>query len=113
MMLYKRMFQALIWMDATVKIYWSILFATYIVAQVVTFTDCHPLDLYWQVVPDPGIRSGNQVQLEGLLTSDVLGTCAEALNQLLILGLITIITDVMLIVLPMPLLFKVQRSVIQ
>lgn len=88
------MFKALIWMDVTMKIYWAILFVTYVVAQVVNFTDCRPLQLYWQVVPDPGV-------------------CTEALNQLLILGLITIITDVMLIVLPMPLLFKVQRSFLQ
>lgn len=37
------------------KIYWFILFATFVVAQVTTFTECHPFYLYWQVIPDPGM----------------------------------------------------------
>jgi hypothetical protein len=27
---------------------------TFFVAFVVTFVECHPFRLYWQVVPDPG-----------------------------------------------------------
>jgi hypothetical protein len=41
------------------KFYWVILVVTYIVAQVVTFVECQPLYLYWQVVPDPGIYRYN------------------------------------------------------
>jgi hypothetical protein len=37
--------------------------ASYIVVQVVTFTECRPLHLYWQVNPDPGKCSQAQVQL--------------------------------------------------
>jgi len=91
MFLYKRMFHALPWMDRPMKIYWFILFATFVVAQVTLFTECHPFYLYWQVLPGPGV-------------------CVEALTQLLVLGLVTILTDVMLIVLPMPILFRVKRS---
>jgi hypothetical protein len=61
MFLFKRMFSNLPWMDLPVKLYWVILFATYIVAQVTTFTECNPFYLYWQVFPDPGttLRSVN------------------------------------------------------
>jgi hypothetical protein len=37
--------------------------ASYVVVQVVTFTECRPLDLYWRVLPDPGKCSQAQVQL--------------------------------------------------
>jgi len=36
--------------------YWVFLGITYVVAQAVTFVECHPVYLYWQVVPDPGTR---------------------------------------------------------
>lgn len=75
-----------------ITIYWAILAATYIVIQVVTFTDCRPLYLYWQVVPDPG-------------------TCSEALGQLIVLEAINIFTDILLIILPMPALLGIRRSV--
>jgi hypothetical protein len=37
-----------------VKFYWTTLFVTFVGAFIVTFTECHPFYLYWQVVPDPG-----------------------------------------------------------
>jgi hypothetical protein len=37
-----------------VRFYWAILGITFFVAFVVTFVECHPFRLYWQVVPDPG-----------------------------------------------------------
>jgi hypothetical protein len=54
MVLYKRILFGVPWPDIVMNIYWAILAATYIVIQFVTFTDCRPLNLYWQVVPDPG-----------------------------------------------------------
>jgi hypothetical protein len=57
MFLYKRMFYALPWMDKPMKIYWFTLFATYVIAQVTTFTECDPFYLYWQVLPDPGMST--------------------------------------------------------
>jgi hypothetical protein len=67
MFLYKRMFHALPWMDKPIAIYWFTLFATFVVAQVTTFTECHPFYLYWQVLPDPGMYNG-------LLNGDVVLT---------------------------------------
>jgi hypothetical protein len=39
-----------------VRVYWATLGVTFIVAFAVTFVECHPFRLYWQVVPDPGKR---------------------------------------------------------
>lgn len=36
---------------------------SYVVVQVVTFSECRPLNLYWRVLPDPGTCSQAQVQL--------------------------------------------------
>jgi hypothetical protein len=91
MILYKRMLAGLPWADKVMNLYWAILAATYIVIQVVTFTDCRPIHLYWQVVPSAG-------------------TCSQALGQLIILGALNIFTDILLILLPMPTLFSIQRS---
>ncbi|RFU24348.1 hypothetical protein B7463_g11990, partial [Scytalidium lignicola] len=92
MCLYKRVLGVLPWAERVMKVYWLILGATYIVIQVVTFTDCRPLHLYWQVVPDPG-------------------TCSEALGQLIIIGALNIFTDVLLIVLPIPVLAGIRQTV--
>lgn len=35
-------------------IYWAILGVTFLGAIISCFTECHPFQLYWQVVPDPG-----------------------------------------------------------
>ena len=34
--------------------YWAILGVTFLGSIVSCFTECHPFQLYWQVVPDPG-----------------------------------------------------------
>ncbi|KAE9366783.1 hypothetical protein N431DRAFT_495177 [Stipitochalara longipes BDJ] len=91
LLLYRRILFGLPWTDKVINAYWGILGATYVVIQVVTFTDCRPVYLYWQVVPDPG-------------------TCSEALGQLIILGALNIFTDILLIILPMPALFEIRRS---
>lgn len=91
MVFYKRILFGLSWTGLVMNIYWGILAGTYVVIQVVTFTDCRPLHLYWQVVPDPG-------------------TCSEALGQLIILGALNIFTDILLIILPMPALLRVRRT---
>jgi hypothetical protein len=54
MILYQRILSGFKYANIIMKVYWVILGASYIVIQVVTFTDCRPLKLYWQVVPDPG-----------------------------------------------------------
>ena len=55
LLLYHRLLAGLPWPERIMKVYWVILFVTMIPVQVSCFTECHPLHLYWQVVPDPGI----------------------------------------------------------
>ena len=43
--------------QAVTNFYWATLAVTFIAAFTVTFTECHPFNLYWQVVPDPGTHS--------------------------------------------------------
>lgn len=91
-----------------INAYWGILGATYIVIQVVTFTDCHPLRLYWQVMPDPGKPISLLITTSSLTTFK--GTCSQAVGQLLVVGGLNIFTDIILIILPLPALLKIKRS---
>lgn len=90
------------------RAYLAFFFATYVVVQVITFTECNPFDHYWQVLPAPGMYGLYcQVSDEANLFQ---GTCTEAQIQLITLGVLSIITDVMLIVMPIPVLIKWKRS---
>lgn len=35
--------------------YLAFFFATYVVVQVITFTECNPFDHYWIILPDPDV----------------------------------------------------------
>lgn len=81
---------------------------SYVAVQVVTFTECNPFDHYWIVLPDPGTCTEAQVQL---ITLGKLPHVPRECGMLMILqGVLNIITDVMLIVLPLPVLAKLKRS---
>ncbi|KAF2820544.1 hypothetical protein CC86DRAFT_304707 [Ophiobolus disseminans] len=73
-------------------ILWSysvVFFATWTAAQIVGFTECDPFNLYWQVIPAPG-------------------KCVQAQVQLVVLGVLNIVTDIMLLALPLPTLISLQ-----
>ncbi|OBT71216.1 hypothetical protein VF21_09879 [Pseudogymnoascus sp. 05NY08] len=76
------------------KFYWITLAVTFVAALVVTFTECDPFKLYWQVVPDPG-------------------TCSKGIIQLEVFSALSMVTDAMLIALPLPHLMKIQRPFIE
>ncbi|KIN06871.1 hypothetical protein OIDMADRAFT_36628 [Oidiodendron maius Zn] len=76
------------------NVYWIILAMTYVVVQAVTFIECHPFHLYWQVVPNPG-------------------NCTHARIQLSVFVALNIFTDILLIILPIPWLLRMQRSLKQ
>ncbi|KAK2017316.1 hypothetical protein LZ32DRAFT_665186 [Colletotrichum eremochloae] len=69
--------------------YGIIFFGTYAACQVTTFSECDPFHLYWQVIPDPG-------------------SCAKAQLQLVVVGVLNIVTDFMLLLLPLPLVFSLK-----
>ncbi|GIJ90360.1 hypothetical protein Asppvi_009314 [Aspergillus pseudoviridinutans] len=91
---YRRLHTQLRWEKVTVISYISIFLATYVIVQIVTFTECDPFNHYWIVLPDPG-------------------TCCQAQLQLIVLGVLNVITDVMLIAMPIPILVVVKRSTVE
>ncbi|KAJ6043411.1 uncharacterized protein N7446_001610 [Penicillium canescens] len=91
---YRRLLRHLRWEKATMISYIGIFAATYVTVQIVTFTECDPFNHYWIVLPDPGI-------------------CCQAQLQLIVLGVLNVITDLMLIALPIPILILVKRSTVE
>ncbi|KAH7000841.1 hypothetical protein B0J12DRAFT_722695 [Macrophomina phaseolina] len=86
----RQLIKGLHWEYPVIRTFLAIFGATYVAVQVVTFTECDPFHLYWQVLPDPG-------------------SCSQAQVQLLTLGILNIVTDVMLMVLPIPIFFHYLR----
>ena len=64
------------------------LVATFIAVLVATLAECHPFDHYWQVIPDPGPK------------------CREGLAQLITMGSCDIVTDLVLVAFPIPIVIK-------
>ncbi|KIV79835.1 hypothetical protein PV11_07381 [Exophiala sideris] len=67
---------------------YGFLAVTYLGVVIATITECQPIDHYWQVVPDPGPR------------------CREGLVQLIVMGVCDMVTDVVLIAFPIPLVWQ-------
>lgn len=107
MLLYRRMLSGLPWPRHIMNVYWVVLAATYAVSQVVTFVECRPVYLYWQVVPDPGTTNFLRFKMKIL---NIVGVCSQAPLQLIVFISLNIVTDVMLIILPMPWLVNMKRS---
>ncbi|KAL6870504.1 PTH11-type GPCR protein [Trichoderma novae-zelandiae] len=87
--LYRRLIRDMPYEKWLIRTYLLIFFATYTIVQVFTFSECKPFHLYWQVLPDPG-------------------PCAQAQMQLIVLGVLNIITDFMLLVMPLPVILKLK-----
>lgn len=43
------------WEKITMRAYLAFFLATYVVVQVITFTECNPFNHYWTILPDPGV----------------------------------------------------------
>lgn len=91
LLLYRRILDGLPQPHRIMNFYWGFLAVTYVAAQSVTFVECRPVYLYWQVVPPPG-------------------KCSQALVQLTVFVTLNIVTDVLLIILPMPWLIRMNIS---
>lgn len=61
---------------------------TFIAVVIATLAECQPFDHYWQVVPDPGPQ------------------CRQGFAQLLTMGSADIITDILLIAFPIPIVLS-------
>jgi len=65
-----------------------VLGVTFFAVVVSDLVECQPFSNYWQVVPDPGAK------------------CRQGYGQLLTMGVANIVTDVILVVFPLPMLWK-------
>ncbi|KAA6410525.1 MAG: integral membrane [Lasallia pustulata] len=61
---------------------------TFIGVVIATLSECHPFTHYWQVVPDPGPQ------------------CRQGYAQLITMGASDVITDLLLIVFPIPIIIR-------
>lgn len=82
---YASLIQFIKWVDILIKICWTCLPLTYGIVILVTFLECQPLSLYWQIEPDPG-------------------QCVEAYRQLFSQCCLNIFLDLLLLVISVPLL---------
>lgn len=61
---------------------------TFIMVFIATLAECQPINHYWQVIPDPGPR------------------CRQGYAQLLTMGITDIITDILLVAFPIPIILR-------
>lgn len=64
------------------------LVVTFITVFIATLAECHPFRKYWQVIPDPGPQ------------------CRQGYAQLLTMGVTDIVTDILLVAFPIPIIFR-------
>ncbi|KAL5612819.1 hypothetical protein BROUX41_004100 [Berkeleyomyces rouxiae] len=88
---YQRLLNNVSWRNPVLIVYLFIFFGTYTACQVTTFSECAPVEKYWQIVPSAG-------------------PCTAAQVQLIVVGVTNIVTDFMLLLLPIPLLIGLQAN---
>ncbi|KAK5653880.1 hypothetical protein OQA88_7805 [Cercophora sp. LCS_1] len=66
--------------------------ATFVAVVISDLAECQPFSNYWQVLPDPG------------------GQCRQGYAQLLTMGVCNIVTDLMLVFFPIPIIIRSQMS---
>ncbi|KAK4692692.1 hypothetical protein P7C71_g4560, partial [Lecanoromycetidae sp. Uapishka_2] len=73
------------------------LVVTFLAVVIATLAECHPFNHYWQVIPDPG------------------GKCRQGTAQLITMGASDIITDLLIVGFPIPIVIKsamaIQRKI--
>ncbi|CAM1510662.1 Fc.00g009970.m01.CDS01 [Cosmosporella sp. VM-42] len=68
----------------------SILGATFVAVVISDLTECQPFANYWQVAPDPG------------------GKCRQGFAQMIVMGSCNVVTDLLLIAFPIPIILSSQ-----
>ena len=69
------------------------LLATFLAVIIADLAECQPVTHYWQVVPDPGAK------------------CRQGYAQLLTMGTANVITDILLVVFPIPIIIRSRMGV--
>jgi hypothetical protein len=78
---------------STMTIFRCTLVATFAAVVIADLAECQPFDRYWQVTPDPG------------------GQCRQAYAHLITMGVCNVVTDLMLVAFPIPLIVGSHLSV--
>ncbi|KAI1163855.1 hypothetical protein F5B18DRAFT_671681 [Nemania serpens] len=92
LLLYYRIIYGVKWAALVVKTTWATAAVTYIAVVLVTFLECRPIYLYWQITPYPG-------------------HCLQAYAQLLTQTVSNIILDIMLIGVAWPIVGLKKRTI--
>ena len=92
LLFYTKLLRSYHWTRIVIKLCWGLLVISFVVVVIVTFTECHPFQRYWQVFPDPG-------------------NCARAYVQLFLQGLCNIILDLIILGISTPLLRLKGRAI--
>jgi hypothetical protein len=84
--------------EVALQIIRAFLVATFVAVVIATLAECQPFTHYWQVIPDPGPQ------------------CRQGYAQLVTMGTADMITDVLLIIFPIPIVlrssaFKIKRKI--
>lgn len=85
LLFYSNLLHSLHWASIAIRYCWTLLAVTYVTVTVVTFTECRPFHLYWQIEPDPG-------------------ECTHAYTQLFLQGSFNIALDLSILIMSIPLL---------
>lgn len=91
---FKRL-SGLTWSRAYQNSFWvarCILIATFIAVFISALAECQPFAKYWQVLPDPG------------------GSCRQGYANLLTNGVCNVLTDLLLVILPVPIIVSSQMA---
>ncbi|TGJ85552.1 hypothetical protein E0Z10_g3230 [Xylaria hypoxylon] len=92
LILYSRITYGVNWVGWVVKITWATVAITFFAIIPLTFLECRPISLYWQITPPPG-------------------QCVRAYGQLLAQTIGNIVLDILLIIIAYPLLGIRKRTV--
>jgi uncharacterized membrane protein YuzA (DUF378 family) len=68
------------------------LLATFVAVIISDLAECHPFTHYWQVIPDPGPH------------------CREGIAQLITMGICDIVTDLVLVAFPIPIVIRSEMA---
>ncbi|KAI3318829.1 hypothetical protein HD806DRAFT_548966 [Xylariaceae sp. AK1471] len=92
LLFYSRITFGINWVAMTVKITWAAVAGTFIAVILITFLECRPISLYWQISPDPGY-------------------CVHAYAQLLVQAISNISLDLLLIAIAWPIAGLRKRTI--
>jgi hypothetical protein len=85
LLFYSNLLHSLRWASIAIRCCWILLAATFVTVTVITFAECRPFHLYWQIYPNPG-------------------NCTHAYKQLFLQGSFNIALDLSILAMSIPLL---------